>query len=297
MLAQPAGNLHPLVVDVLLTPAEAGSELVAGPTSVAMVIDVIRATTTLSVIFDRGCARVLVAGDIPAARAFVAGAADSYLLAGEVGGVRPPGFDLGNSPVEMAAAELAGREIVFSTTNGTRALRACAGARAILAGSLRNAEAACRVALSRVEPASHPRSTAQPAATSAEAGVETASEALGDREERAAGIVLVCSGRMGRPAVDDTLCAGMLVEYLERLAPGYGYALQLRDGARLARAVAAGTASVYDLLWQSAAGQAVVKVGLEPDLALCAELNASESVPIVVGSVSAGLLVVERAAG
>jgi 2-phosphosulfolactate phosphatase len=297
MLAQPAGDLYPLAVDVLLTPAEAGVRGVAGPDSVAMVIDVVRATTTLSVMFDRGCARVLVAGDIPAARAFVAGAAGAYLLAGEVGGMRPPGFDLGNSPAEMLATDLAGREIVFSTTNGTRALRACAGARAILAGSLRNAEAACRLALSRVATAPHPLEAAQPAATPVFARTETASEAPGERAEQMAGIVLVCSGRMGRPAADDTLCAGVLVEQLERLASGYGYALQLQDGARLARAVATGTASVYDLLWQSAAGQAVVKVGLEPDLALCAELNASQSVPVVVGTMPAGLLVVEQAVG
>ncbi|HEX6780087.1 MAG TPA: 2-phosphosulfolactate phosphatase, partial [Ktedonobacterales bacterium] len=252
---------------------------------------VVRATTTLSVMFDRGCARVLVAGDIPEARALVAGAAEPLLLAGEAGGLRPPGFDFGNSPVELAAAQLAGREVVFCTTNGTRALRACAGARAILAGSLRNADAVCRAALQRAGPASQ----GTEAASAGPLSTETTSEARIEPEERAAGIVVVCSGRSHRPAADDTLCAGVLVEHLERLAPAHGYALQLRDGALLAKMVAAGAPSLYELLRQSAAGQAISKVGLASDLAFCAEINTSQSVPLVEGTTAEGLLIMGRA--
>jgi 2-phosphosulfolactate phosphatase len=279
-----------LVVDVLLTPAELGNRLAAGPTTVAIVIDVIRATTTLSVMFDRGCARVLVAGDIPEARAFATQHAGVYLLAGETGGLRPPGFDFGNSPVELATANLAGREVVFSTTNGTRAIRACAGARAILAGSLRNAEVVCRAALGRVV------APPEPATAQTHLLAETASEARSKPEELAPDLVIVCSGRLGRPAVDDTLCAGVLLASLERLAPAYDYALELREGARLSQAVYAGASSLYGMLWASAAGQAVVRVGLKDDLALCADVDASRSVPLVVGADPAGLLIVERAA-
>jgi 2-phosphosulfolactate phosphatase len=140
-----------LTVDVLLAPGELMSEQAIGPETVAIVVDVVRATTTLVVMCDGGCARVLVAGDSAAARAFVAQhPAEGYLLAGEVGGLRPEGFDFGNSPVELAAADLRGQTLVFSTTNGTRALRACAGARSILAGALRNADAVCHAALGRV---------------------------------------------------------------------------------------------------------------------------------------------------
>jgi|SRR5579859_404669 len=291
-----AHEARPLVVDVLLTPGELSSGLKGGAAAVAIVIDVIRATTTLSVVFDCGCARVLVAGDIPEARAFMAGHPGMYLLAGESGGLRPPGFDFGNSPVELAAANLAGRELVFCTTNGTRALHACAGARTILAGALRNAEAVCRVALGRV--AAPPVTPPAPPDQAREAAPpETASEARVEPEERAADLVIVCSGRLGRPAVDDTLCAGVLLDHLARLVPRYGYTLQMRDGARLARAVSAGTPAIADLLRASAAGQAVVKVGLEPDLALCAAVDASQSVPLVVGSSAEGLLILERAAG
>jgi phosphosulfolactate phosphohydrolase-like enzyme len=90
------------------------------------------------------------------------------------------------------------------------------------------------------------------------------------------------------------MCAGVLIEYLERLAPAHGYTLQLRDGALLAKMVAAGVPSLYGLLRQSAAGQAISKVGLVRDLAFCAEVNASQSVPLVEGSTADGLLIMGR---
>lgn len=290
------GDARPLVVDVLLTPAELGGELRVRPTDVALVIDVIRATTTLAVLFDRGCARVLVAGDVPGARAFAAAHPGEYLLAGEVGGLPPPGFDFGNSPVEMAAADLSGREVIFCTTNGTRALHACAGAGAILAGSLRNAQAVCRAALRLVgaSSAEPPEPSLAPAREPLRG--ETASEASVEPQQPAPRLLIVCSGRLGRPAVDDTFCAGVLLERLERLAPAAGYTLMLRDGARLARQVVAGTPAPADLLRASAAGRAVVKVGLESDLALCAAVDASQSVPQVVGTHAAGFLMLEHVA-
>jgi 2-phosphosulfolactate phosphatase len=290
------GATRPLVVDVLLTPAELAHHGPLRPTDVAVVIDVIRATTTLTVLCDGGCAQVLVAGDIPAARAFASAHPGAYLLAGEVGGLRPSGFDFGNSPVEMAAADLKGRSVVFSTTNGTRALHACMGAGAILAGSLRNAQAVCRAALSLVGRQAAAQPEPSQGSASAPLSGETASEARVEPEEDAPRLMVVCSGRLERPAVDDTFCAGVLLTHLEHLAAAAGYVLRLRDGARLARQVAAGTPVPVELLRASAAGQAVARVGLEDDLALCAAIDASQSVPRVVGANEAGLLLMECAA-
>jgi len=296
MSARRAPGERSLVVDVLLTPAELGGELRPGPADVAIVIDVIRATTTLAVLFDGGCAGALVAGDIPAARAFAAGHPGVYLLAGEVGGLPPPGFDFGNSPVELAAADLRGRQVIFSTTNGTRALHTCAGAGAILAGSLRNAQAVCHAALRLALAAPANRAPAPSADQPREArSDETASEARVEPGPAVPRVVIVCSGRLGRPAVDDTLCAGVLLEHLEGLASSAGCALRLLDGAHLARRVAAGTPALADVLRASAAGQAIANVGLEADLAFCAEVDASQSVPQVVGTNPAGLLILERA--
>jgi 2-phosphosulfolactate phosphatase len=290
-----------LVIDVLLAPVELMGEQGIGPGTVAIVVDVIRATTTLAVMCDRGCAQVLVAGDISAARACAAQhAAEGYLLAGEVGGVRPPGFDFGNSPLELRAAELAGRTLVFSTTNGTRAIRACAGARAILAGSLRNADAVCRAALQRGAapnilplPAELPQAlpASQPEANGS--GREAASETRVAAEGRPPDVVVVCSGRSGRPSLDDTWCAGFLVGRLEHLAAAQGASVQLRESAQIAWQVAAHAGSAAEVFARSDAGRSISKVGLGHDLALCAESNTSERVPLVVGTTSDGLLIVE----
>jgi 2-phosphosulfolactate phosphatase len=67
--------------------------------------------------------------------------AESRILFGEVGGLPPPGFDYGNSPVEAAAAPVRGRNGVLFTTNGTAALCAFPGTVVVLAGSLANVNA------------------------------------------------------------------------------------------------------------------------------------------------------------
>src|SRR5579884_190360 len=138
-----------LALDVALTPAFVSPDPARRARSVYIVVDVVRATTTLSVMFDRGCARVLVAPSIAAARAAAASASGSvpFLLGGESGGVAPPGFDFGNSPREYGAAQFAGRELIFVTTNGTRALHTCEGGFAIFAGAFRTAGAVAEAAV------------------------------------------------------------------------------------------------------------------------------------------------------
>ena len=214
--------------------------------------------------------------------------------------MRPPGFDFGNSPVELGAADLTEKTLVFSTTNGTRAIRACAGARAILAGSLRNADAVCRAALERAtSPTTPSLSGASPQAEpertprAVRPGREAASEMRVAADVRAPDVVVVCSGRSGRPSLDDTWCAGFLVERLEALARAQGISVRLREGAQIARHAAAHAGSASEVFARSDAGRSISKVGLGHDLALCAERNASQSVPLVVGTTPDGLLIVE----
>src|SRR5918998_2027632 len=108
---------------------------------VVLVIDVIRATTSLVTLFERGARSVMLAVDLAAARTAGRQHPEALLL-GEHAGLAPPGFAYGNSPVELESADVAGRDLVFTTTNGTHALRTAAGARAVLAACLRNGRAA-----------------------------------------------------------------------------------------------------------------------------------------------------------
>jgi 2-phosphosulfolactate phosphatase len=109
-------------------------------TSTCAVIDVIRATSTIVTALAGGASGVQPVADVADAFALKALNPDA-ILAGERRGQPLPGFDLGNSPEDFTADRVAGRRVILTTTNGTQALAACRGARAVLAVGLLNVEA------------------------------------------------------------------------------------------------------------------------------------------------------------
>ena len=109
-----------------------------------IVVDVLRATTTIATLFAGGMESLLVAGDIELARDWAK--SDGRLLFGEVGGLRPEGFDFGNSPVEASRAAVVGRHGVLFTTNGTAALCGLADRGNVAAGALANVTAVAQFA-------------------------------------------------------------------------------------------------------------------------------------------------------
>lgn len=303
---------NPWLLDVALTPSalEARAEMPLPSRTVYIVVDVVRATTTLTVQMERGAQRVYVAANIAQARtahramrtyAAREPAGTNVLLAGEAGGIAPVGFDCGNSPAELAHLDLAGREIVFATTNGTRALVACTSGAYLLAGALRNASAVARAAVTLAgQIAAASTTTAAPMGYTHSVGApEPPSEAfagLGHLAPTAtpAAIMVVCSGRGGLPAYDDTLCAGIIAARVltrlddERRSPRVG------EGARIALATAedARRIGMRAALAASDAGRAVVEVGLERDLDWCAAIDATDVVPYVIGITQDELLLI-----
>jgi 2-phosphosulfolactate phosphatase len=109
--------------------------------SACAVIDVIRATSTIVAALAHGAAGVRPVASLPDAFALKEQHPDA-LLAGERGGQALPGFDLGNSPEDFTTERVKERLVILTTTNGTQALNACQGARAIVTASLTNLEAA-----------------------------------------------------------------------------------------------------------------------------------------------------------
>src|SRR5260221_2263163 len=90
---------------------------------VAVVIDVLRATSTIVHALAAGAKAVIPCGEIDEARQVAARSpAGSVLLGGERKGLRIPGIDLGNSPTDYTPDVVTGKKIIFTTTNGTRAL-------------------------------------------------------------------------------------------------------------------------------------------------------------------------------
>jgi 2-phosphosulfolactate phosphatase len=159
-------------VDVVFTPDESG----AAPTGI--VIDVIRATSTICQALAAGYERVFCAAEVEEARALRDELGEG-ILGGERHAVTIPGFDLGNSPREYV--EPAGSTLILSTTNGTRAVVAAARrCKRVYVASLLNLAAV----------------------------VDTAREAGED-------VVVVCAGVKGTLALDDAFVAGRIVEHLD----------------------------------------------------------------------------------
>ena len=114
---------------------EIGSDITG---RVCIVVDVLRASSTIVTLLERGCERVVIAADIEEARKLRERLPD-HLLCGEVGGLPPEGFDYGNSAVEFSRLDLTGKSVILATTNGTRVLaRAANGAAAVFVGCLLN---------------------------------------------------------------------------------------------------------------------------------------------------------------
>ena len=128
-------------IDVILTPAEIATlparDLAA---TTAVVFDVLRATSTVLAALASGAAGIRPVATLDEAWAMQKEIPGS-LIGGEREGVKVEGFRFGNSPLEYTREAVEGREIIHTTTNGTVALRAVAGAKCVLIGALLNLDA------------------------------------------------------------------------------------------------------------------------------------------------------------
>src|ERR1019366_4133991 len=132
-------------IDAILSPAElpalAKRDL---RDATCVVFDVLRATSTFVTALHHGAKAIIPVSEIAEAVA-IRKRQPGVLLGGERNGVRISAegidFDLGNSPREYTPEKVRGKTIVSTTTNGTRALRACVGAKIILASSFLNLSA------------------------------------------------------------------------------------------------------------------------------------------------------------
>ena len=218
----------------------------------AVVIDVIRATTTIVEALANGAQAVYpTLSTEDAIRLATSMGRDDSILCGERKGLKVEGFDLGNSPGEFTAETVKGKRLVMSTTNGTRAFLAAQGAQRVLAGSLTNLNAVARAL------------------------------------EGAERVTLICAGREDRFSLDDALCAGWI---LRRLADGAGDGgaaaadvnggdLELDDASRAVLTLARSMELNEGLLRETAAGTALAEVGLDEDLLICAQVDRHPVVP------------------
>jgi 2-phosphosulfolactate phosphatase len=219
--------------------------------TVCVVFDVLRATSSMVTALGHGAAGIIPVTDIPEALARRQ-AQPGILLAGERHGVRIRAadtggidFDLGNSPREFTVARVHGRLIVMTTTNGTRALRACAGAAQVLAGSFLNLGALAN-------------------------WIE---------RHRPPNLLLVGSGTVEQAAFEDALGAGALADAIWPLyADG-----EVSDAAQLARHTYRNFARDLPTAFRLARnGRRLLAIPeLRDDVAVCATRDTFDVVPIL----------------
>jgi 2-phosphosulfolactate phosphatase len=209
--------------------------------SVAVVIDVLRATTSIVYALAAGCLDVRPCLDVDEARELANGMrAGRVILGGERGGRPLPGFDVGNSPREYTTAVCKNSSLVMTTTNGTRAILRAVEAERVLIAAFVNYSAVC--------------------------------EQL--RGEKRA-INIICAGTDGEPALEDTVLAGAIVDFLCEVGE-----TRLNDSARMAWDCFELHGQVLEgALEISRGGENLISIGFGEDIRIAAQVDLFTLVP------------------
>lgn len=213
-----------------------------------VVVDVLRASTTITYAMKAGAREVIPVASVDQAMKIVGNLfSTSTILCGERGGKRIEGFKLGNSPSEYTPDAVEGKALILTTTNGAVALTKAKHARHCFVGSFVNISA-----------------------------VTEALAELPDIEET--GLVIICSGREDDFSLEDSVCAGMLLVKLMESFP----ALELTDSART---VISDYESYGDdilgTLLISDHGKYLVSIGFEEDIRTASEVDSVPIVPVL----------------
>ncbi|MCP4457479.1 MAG: 2-phosphosulfolactate phosphatase [Cytophagales bacterium] len=161
-------------IEVCLTPDLIHQHELAG--KIVVVVDIFRATSCIVTGLANGVAAIKPVGEIDEALEL---GKQGYAMAGERGGKKVDGFDMGNSPFEYMGKELVGKKVAISTTNGSKAILKSDGAQEILVGAFLNLKAT-----------------------------------VGYLLDASRSIVILCAGWKGTVNIEDTLYAGALIDEL-----------------------------------------------------------------------------------
>lgn len=209
-----------------------------------VMIDVLRASTTIVTALENGAAKIIPVEDMGAAGRLNHGpGAPQNLLAGEKDGRKMEGYDMGNSPLEYTPDKVTGKTIILNTTNGTKALKRAGLASRVYVGCFRNLSAVVN--------------------------------ALRTAEN---GVVLLCAGWRGRLSMEDLLCAGNIIYELNGGETDTG----ARDGIRLAASLHAKYGSDIEGAVQTSDHARRLKGIVEgEDISFCCSVDATDVLPVL----------------
>ncbi len=235
-------------VSVSLLPSE---QTVDSTIQLAVVIDVLRATSVMTTALANGAQKFVTCQSIDEAKSLANSTDSRPLLCGERECKRIDGFDLGNSPAEYSADVVKDRSLVLTTTNGTNAIEAGRDVPKMIVASFLNLSAV----VSNVC--------------------------------RFDSVHLICAGTNGRVTTEDVLLAGAIIGQAERAKE----LTLANDDATLARELwqswFAGAVptqqSLASRLGQTQGGRNLIRVGYDRDLDLCAAIDSMDVVPVRTG--------------
>ena len=213
---------------------------------IAVVIDVLRATSVIVTALDNGAQEVIPVKTMEEAHSLYATSdASKTLLGGERNSLKIESFDLGNSPLEYKKKVVEDKNLILTTTNGTNAINNIKGADKVVLACFRNAAAVIDYLVG-----------------------------LSYHDSR--NLVIVCAGTEGRFSLDDGLCAGMIIELLKQQIEvdldDLGFLLNLfynQSKDNLLNALS----SCYHL-------KRLFTLGFYDDIKFCLETNCVNTVPI-----------------
>jgi 2-phosphosulfolactate phosphatase len=235
-----------ITIEVFLTPSQADEMQLKDKTVV--VIDVLRASTTIATALYNGAKEIIPVSTIENA-AKISGnmIGDVTLRAGERNARMIEGFNLGNSPLEYVKEVVAGKSIIFVTTNGSGTIVKGRHAKHLLVAGFVN--------------------------------LGTVVQALARLKEDT---TIICSGKSGNFCLEDAVCAGKIIAELKNTRIGN---IKLDDAGYAALMLEKSFGkNILKMLKQSEHGQYLAGIGFQEDLKWCAGVDTIPVLPVFSGN-------------
>lgn len=212
---------------------------------IVVVIDVLRASTTICEALKNGAREIIPTDNVPSAIELAENLSrDNLLLCGEREGKKIEGFDLGNSPSEYTPEIVKGKSLIYCSTNGSITIAKTHAARRTLIAGFVNVSAC----------------------------IDYIIENGGDK------LLFVCSGNNQQFSLEDAVCGGLMIDHLQKML-GENYTTT--DGTEAAHLLFAKYQGDYvKLLTHCNHGQYLQTLGMGDDIEICAAIDSIANVPI-----------------
>lgn len=205
-----------------------------------VVIDMLRATSVITTAIANGCTAVIPVLTIEEAFEIANRDRNKYILGGERRAVKIDGFDCSNSPLEYTENVVRNKSVVMTTTNGTRAIKGCEGAKNIIIGAMINSNAVADKVIKL------------------------------DND-----VTLVNAGTYGQFSIDDFICSGYIIDCILKTAPY----TELTDVAKTAHYIYSENKGIYGFIEKASHYKTIKRLNLEDDLEYCCRKDITTVVP------------------